>query len=87
MLSCSTESIRKFFRLKLLEKKFSIFPLGITLKNLRIANDPEFEKEYIITSRYTTISIAILPLFTKTYNQMEYILIDQDGKNHTRFDN
>ncbi|MBP9721918.1 MAG: AsmA family protein [Gammaproteobacteria bacterium] len=48
--------------------KWSIFPLGITLNDFKVANDPIFTPQYIVTANQATISLEILPLLSGNYH-------------------
>lgn len=54
--------------------EWSIFPLGITINGLKVANDPKFTDKYILTSEVTTVSLKFLPLLYKTYS-VDYLYL------------
>ncbi len=56
---------------------WSLMPLGITLNNFRVANDPKFSAKNLVEAKSATLSLQLLPLLLhKTYQINTFVIND-----------
>lgn len=75
--------------------EWSLFPLGITINELKVANLSNFTDKYLLTSEQATVNLKVLPLIFQDYqlnnlylkNTQIYLEKNVDNKTNYQFNN
>lgn len=71
--------------------EWSLFPLGISINQLKIANDPKFNDKYILETEEATLSAKLLPLLYKKFDLKSIYIknptinLAKDANNYTNW--